>query len=188
MLNTFYDKFIFTNGLKYRHNNFFLINLPFLICPTELLAGLLETGNTEFERQLYLSVKRSVNNHLIGQFGTDFGFKGEKMVNFLERYFVASGWGNIKNVDLDLEAKKAIVRVTNNSLALRLHKKHGMPIDHILRGIFAGLFSHVFQQNIDCVETHCTALGEADCEFIVKQQSEFDFGDKRVRQQLELDV
>jgi len=188
MLNSFYDKFIFTNGLQYKHNNFFLVNLPFLICPTEIVIGLLNTDNPAFERHVYYNVKHSVRDRLVAQFGLEFGFKGEKMVNFLERYFVASGWGDIRNVDLDFDAKKAIIRVKNNPLTGRLRGKVKTPSDHILRGIFAGLFSKVFGEGVECVETHCIALGEEDCEFIIKKQAEFDVSDERVQEQLELEV
>ena len=188
MLNNFYDKFIFTNGLKYRHNNFFLVNLPFLICPSQILAGLLETNDVEFQKRLYCSVKESVASRFAPPIGTEFGFHGEKLANFLESYFVASGWGLIQNVDLDLDARKAIVKVSNNPFAKMLSKKCSMPVDHILRGIIAGIFSFIFKEPVDCVETHCFALGEQDCEFIVKRQNEFDISDKRVQQQLELEI
>ncbi len=188
MLNRFYDKFIYANSLKYKHNNFFLVNLPFLVCPVQLLSGLLETNDPEFEKKLYASIKKSVSEQLIPAFGTGFGFRGKKMVVFLEQYFTASGWGTIKNVDLDFDAKKAIVRVSNNPISSNLNPKVKAPADHILRGIFAGLFSRVFEESVDCVETHCCALGEGDCEFIIKKQSLFDFSDKRVRRQLEAEI
>ena len=188
LLNRFYDKFIYANSLKYRHNNFFLIDLPFLLCPAALLSGLLETNDPEFEKKLYLAIKESVAKHLIPSFGTEFGFRGKKMVAFLEQYFVASGWGSIKNVDLDFGEKKAIVLVLNNPIASRLHSKPKAPADHILRGILAGLFSRVFEERVDCVETHCCALGESNCEFIIKKQSLFDFSDKRVRRQIEAEI
>ena len=188
VLNTFYDKFYYAGALKYKHNNFFLGRFPFLICPAEVLIGLLETHDPEFEKKLYKAVRRSVANYLMPSFRNEFGFHGEKLAKFLERYFVASGWGSINNVDIDFEAKKAIVKVSNNPLSARLHGKASMPADHILRGILAGIFCCVFEEPVDCVETHCTALGESDCEFIIKRQREFDFGDKRVQQQLDLDV
>jgi len=188
VLNTFYDKFYYARALKFEHGNFFLGHFPFLICPAEILTGLLETQDPVFEKKLYKAVRKSVANHLMPAFKNEFGFRGEKLANFLERYFVASGWGSIKNVDLDLEAKKAIVKVANNPLSARLRGKAGMPVDHLLRGVLAGIFCCVFKEPVDCVETHCIALGEADCEFIIKKQPEFDFSDKRVIQQLELDV
>jgi predicted hydrocarbon binding protein len=188
LLNKFYDKFIFTNTLQYKKNNFFLVDLPFVICPSELLVGLLETGDEAFEKKLYHAVKKSVANHLMPDVKAEFGFSGERLVSFLESYFVASGWGLIKNVDLDLKEKKAIVRVSNNPFSRRLHGKAKMPADHVIRGILAGVFSRVFGESVDCVETHCSALGEADCEFIIKKQHEFDFSDKRVQKQLPLEL
>jgi len=158
------------------------------MCPVELLSGLLETKDSDFEKRLYLSVKKSVSGHLIPKFGTDFGFRGEKLANFMEKYFLASGWGTIKNIDLDFKAKKAIVSVSNNPFSKSLHSRASMPVDHLFRGIFAGIFSSVFNESVDCVETHCSALGEADCEFIIKRQGEFNISDKRVASQLELEV
>jgi len=187
-LNRFYDKFIYANSLKYKHNNFFLVDLPFLVCPTQLLSCLLETNDPEFEKKLYVAIRESVADNLIPAFGLEFGLRGKKMVAFLEQYFVASGWGTIKNVDLDFNSKKAIVRVSNNPVAKNLNSKLKAPADHILRGILAGLFSRVFEESVDCVETHCCALGGNSCEFIIKKQSLFDFSDKRVRRQLEAEI
>lgn len=184
LLNNFYDKFIFTNGLKFRDHNFFLMDLPFVICPTDLFIALLETGDPEFERKIYLTVKESMARRLIPIFGTGFGLHGEKMLDFMEKYFIASGWGLLKNIDVDFKAKKAIVSVSDSPVAKRLHHAPKGPIDHFLRGIIAGIFSGVFAESVDCVETHCSALGEKNCEFIVKKHNEFDFGDTRVRNQI----
>lgn len=188
MLNSFYDKFIFTNGLQYKHNNFYLLNLPFVIAPNEIFIGLLEQDDEAFERKLYYSTKDSVKKHFMSEVDTDFGLKGEKLVNFLETYFVSSGWGTISNVDLDFENKKAIVKVSNNPFSIHLHKKVSSPCDHFLRGIFAGIFSRIFNAEIDCVEVHCAALGESDCEFIIKKKEDFDIAHKEVRRQLEIEI
>ena len=37
MLNQFYDKYIFTGGLKYTHNNFSLMGIQFAMVPVQLL-------------------------------------------------------------------------------------------------------------------------------------------------------
>ncbi|MBN2067734.1 MAG: hypothetical protein JW744_04665, partial [Candidatus Diapherotrites archaeon] len=129
MLNSFYDKFIFTNALKYKDNNFFLMNLPFFICPNDLLVGLLESNDPEFEKSFYSHVKNSARNNLGPVFGTDFGFKGEKLVGFMERFFAASGWGLIKNVDLDFAGSRAIVKVSNSPFARQLKRGSAMPVD-----------------------------------------------------------
>ena len=50
MINSFLDKYIFTGGLKYSHNNFFLMEIPFLMVPTELLVSLAQKGDKNFDK------------------------------------------------------------------------------------------------------------------------------------------
>ena len=111
MLNTFYDKFIFTNGLKFRHNNFFLINLPFLIMPVEILSSVLASEDADFHKKIYSIAKESVKSSLVKDMSLEFGFKGERMINFLRDYFSASGWGTIQIIDLKTEKADSIVMI-----------------------------------------------------------------------------
>ncbi len=141
LLNNFFDKFIFTNGLKYKHNNFFLLNIPFLIVPREILSSISAQKNPELHRVIYSSVKEGVRDKLAKQFNLDFGLKGEKSLHLLEQFFTASGWGLVENVDVDLEKKQAIVSVKNSPIAAELRGKVDWEVDHFLRGILAGIFS-----------------------------------------------
>lgn len=188
MLNSFYDKFIFTNGLKFRHNNFFLINVPFVIAPVSVLAGLMQSSDDEFSKKLYSFVKDSVKKNLMKQLSLDFGFKREKLVVFLEEFFSASGWGSISNVNVDFSRAEAIVSVKDNPFVAFLNAPAKKPVDCFLRGIFAGLFSRAFEKDVDCVELHCSALGAENCEFIIKEQYLFDLSLKAVREQLEIEA
>ncbi|MBN1941546.1 MAG: hypothetical protein JW772_05185, partial [Candidatus Diapherotrites archaeon] len=176
MLNQFYDKFIFTNGLKFKHNNFFLINVPFLIAPIPVLSGIMSVEDPEFTKKLYYAVKDSVRRDLLKQISSDFGFKGERMAKFMGDFFAASGWGSIKVVDLDSSKTEAIVSVQDNPFASHVRKPVKAPVDHFLRGILAGIFSRAFNQGVDCVEVHCCCLGSRDCEFIIKPAPNFDVG------------
>ena len=60
MLNSFLDKYIFTGGLKYSHNNFFLNGIPFLMLPTGLLVSLARSGDKNFGKEVYYSFKHSM--------------------------------------------------------------------------------------------------------------------------------
>ena len=57
MLNTFFDKYIFTNGLRYTHYNFFLMNVPFAVVPVDVLVGLAKIEDLEANRQVYAALK-----------------------------------------------------------------------------------------------------------------------------------
>src|SRR3989344_7579597 len=118
MLNSFYDKFIFTNGLKYTHNNFYLINLPFVILPVEALIGIANHTNADSKREIYYAIKNAVKDSLKKEFQVDFGVQGDKGLEFMETYFTASGWGKLEKADLKFEEARAIINVTNSPVAI----------------------------------------------------------------------
>jgi predicted hydrocarbon binding protein len=184
MLNSFFDKYIFTNTLKYRNNNFFLLNIPFLIIPNDLLLSISSQDNLEFNRIIYSSVKENTQKNLVRQFQIDFGMDKQKAMQLFETFFTASGWGKIQNIDTDFDGKRAIITVENSPIALAFKGKNSVPVDILLRAIFAGIFSEVFGENVDCVETECLAVSGERCKFIIKPESEFDLSKKIVRDQL----
>jgi predicted hydrocarbon binding protein len=184
MLNSFFDKYIFTNTLKYKNNNFFLLNIPFAIIPNELIVSISSQNNIEFNRIIYSMIKESTRKNLVRQFAFDFKIDRKKAMQLFETFFTASGWGKIQNIDTDFEGKRAILTVENSPVASSLKGKVNFPVDIMLRAIFAGIFSEVFEINVDCVESECVAAGGDRCKFIVKPENEFDLSKKAVRDQL----
>ncbi|MBN2127738.1 MAG: 4-vinyl reductase [Candidatus Diapherotrites archaeon] len=187
MLNSFYDKFIYTSGLKYKDNNFTLINLPFMIVPVELMIALLRKDDPELGQLIYYSIKDSTEKHLLKQFDVDFGLGGEKALRFIEEFFSASGWGAINQVDLNFKKKQAIVSVQNSPFAFALKGQVKSETDHYLRGILAAAFSDLFKEKVECVETKCIALNANSCEFIIKPASELNFENPSTRRQIRID-
>lgn len=181
MLNKFYDRFIFSNTLRFRHNNFFLVDIPFLIMPNDIIAGVLCNEDAEFSRLLYWHVKDSVQKNLCKRFDVGFGLKNGNLVRFIEDFISYSGWGKLQTMDLDFKKKRAIIHLRDNPFAVNHSKK---PIDHVMRGILAGFFSGLFNEEMDCVETKCCSCGKENCEFILKKAKDFDFSNQEVRRQL----
>ncbi len=187
LLNTFYDKFLFTNTLKYQHNNFYLLNMPFLMMPVDVIAALLEISDTEFQKKIYTAIKMHTKENLLQQFSLTLGVDKKKELDLLKDYFTASGWGNLQTIDLEFETKRAIILVENSPFAAALKGKSASPVDTFLRGVLAGLFSKIFNEDIDCVEVECLAQNSERCKFIIKPKTEFDFTNAIVQQQLSAD-
>ncbi len=189
MLNQFFDKFIFTNGIKYKHSNFFLHEIPFLIMPVDLMIGIVGNENEEFQRELYYSVKESVKKNLVKRFGINFKFdEKQKFVQFLEKFFVASGWGDIHNVDIDFEKKRALLNLNHNPFSSHVKPKPKNPADHLMRGILAGIFSFAFDSDIECVEVECLIKGDNRCEFVLQRPKELDLEKETTRRQIRLKI
>ncbi|MFH1391660.1 MAG: V4R domain-containing protein [Candidatus Diapherotrites archaeon] len=186
MLNSFYDKFIFTNGLKYKHNNFYLINLPFVILPVDVLIGIAEVNDSKLNKEIYYAIKNSIKGSLNKEFQIDFGISGDKGLEFMETYFTASGWGKLQRTNLDFEKNRALISVENSPVAINSTKAK-LHADSFIRGFLAGIFSIYFKKDVECVEVKCKALGETHCDFIVKPIEEFNFEKKLVREQLKVE-
>ncbi len=188
MLNTFYDKFIFTNGLRYKNNNFYLMNVPFLMIPNELLVSILAQGNPDLNRDIYYAVKDATQRVLVKQFELDFTNQTQRSIQFVEEYLTASGWGLVSLVQAAAANHRAIVSVNNSPFSLPLLGKAKTAVDHCLRGVFAALFTNAFKAEVECVESECHALKGHGCTFIIQPAEAFDFSNPSTRAQLKVTV
>src|SRR3989344_2341397 len=180
MLNSFFDKFIFTSTLTYKHNNFFLVNMPFVILPAQVLARIAEKGDKDLNNELYFAVKDSLKTSLRKELQIDFGVEGDKGLEFMEAFFTASGWGKLERADLDFEKAHAIVSVSNSIVAAQCQGVKA-PVDTFLRGFLAGIFSTYFKKDVDCVETKCASQNSQSCDFVIKPLAEFNFENAATR-------
>lgn len=183
MLNKFLDKYIFTNTLRYLHNNFYLVNIPFLIMPIDFLSLLNETGDLDKQKEIYFFLKESSKKNFMPRFN-ELSIDNKSKLDFIKNLFVASGWGAIEIIDFDIESKRAIIILDNSPFAQQLKGKVDGPVDNLIRGLFAGIFSIIFNEDVDCVEVECFALNDKSCKFIIKPQIEFDLENKLVREQI----
>lgn len=183
MLNSFLDKYIFTNSLSYKHNNFYLLNLPLLIMPVSALAAIAERNDRQLNIDIYYSVKDSVMALVKKEILSEFGAEGEKGVEFMNTFFSACGWGKIDVIDFDKANTRAIISVSNSPVASAC-RTSPVPADTFLRAFFAGVFSVYFKKNIECVEVKCLCLGAQSCEFVAKPLEEFNFESPLTRNQL----
>lgn len=173
MLNKFFDKFIFTNGLRFVKDNFFLLKIPFVICPNDLFVGFVARNDPELNKEIYYSTKLSMREYFSKRINEEFELKGDKYLEFIQAFFSASGWGKIELIDFERENNRAIISVENSPVANELNGKVSFEVDHFIRGVLAAAFSEAYEINFDAVEIKCKARGEERCEFIVKKSKDF---------------
>lgn len=169
------------------HNNFFLVGIPFIISPAALFVSLAQKEDKNLDKEIYYSFKGAMKENIKSQFGINFDLEGQKGLLLVVDLFTAFGWGALKQVDADAQKKRAIVVVNNSPIAGALAGKARQPVDSFLRGIIAGTFCSYFNEDVECVESQCSAQNQPSCEFIVKRKEEFDFSKEPARSQLDLD-
>ncbi len=185
VLNNFLDRFIFTSQLRFKDFNFFLMDIPFVIVPVDILLGLGAMDKPEINKAIYYGFKHSALTNLMPKFKVE-GNK-QKFLDLSQNFFAASGWGVCKNLELDETNKRALVTLSFSPLARSLQGKVQHPADHYFRGVLAAVFCAYFGENVEVVESNCRALSQTDCTFVVKPLNEFDFSKEETQRQLSLD-
>ena len=89
----------------------------------------------------------------------------ELLNKYLKYWMLTLGASLVEEVSINLEKKRAVVRVENNYECL-LGKGSGKPFSNLHRGAFAGIFSELLGSE-KSVETKCIAAGDPYCEFVI---------------------
>jgi predicted hydrocarbon binding protein len=93
------------------------------------------------------------------------GGKVELLPQYLKYWMWLVGASVIKEVVINMEKKRAVVRVENNYECV-LGRGAGKPFSNLHRGFFAGIFSELLGSERS-VETKCIAAGDPYCEFVI---------------------
>jgi uncharacterized protein len=87
----------------------------------------------------------------------------------LTELFSHHGWGKV-TLDLSRHDQGLIVVGVSDPIfaaILKPDEKPTQPVDSLMAGILAGLFTELFGQDLDCYQTKCKALGHGDSVFVV---------------------
>jgi len=96
-----------------------------------------------------------------------FGLDARQSVEFMARMGAEIGWGKIEIARLDLDARILEITVASSPFAAAHGKsKHG--VCHLLRGVFAGLASGIFECDVTSQEVECLALGDPQCRIVIQ--------------------
>jgi hypothetical protein len=80
--------------------------------------------------------------------------------------FSRHGWGSIK-IDLSRQDRGLLLIELDNAIYGDLLGKTDGPVDVLMGGLLAGLFSHLSGLDLDCVQTECKACGGQTARFVL---------------------
>lgn len=127
-----------------------------------------DLSNMVEHAQVYHGMKdQSLRN--IAELSKKIGKTDEGVIKTLQSLFELYGLGKLEIIDLKNEQKTAILRVFQSTLGLAQLKngKSASVSCTLTAGILAGIFSYIFQKNVDCSENICLGMGSEYCEFSI---------------------
>jgi predicted hydrocarbon binding protein len=98
------------------------------------------------------------------------GKSEEGLIKTLQSLFDIYGLGKMEIIDLDNENKKAIIRIKDSTLAHAQIKISTTQfcVCTMTAGVLAGIFSYIFQKDVNCIEETCIAKQDNICEFNIE--------------------
>lgn len=105
----------------------------------------------------------------IAELGKKIGETDEGVISTLQDVFNVYGLGNMSIQNLDNAKREVVVAVKDSTIAQEWVAKHKKKspncVCSLTAGIIAGMFSYIFNKQVDCVEAKCKACGDSQCVF-----------------------
>jgi hypothetical protein len=116
-----------------------------------------------------------------------FGYSPEKALIMQQGHAEMIGAGTVEIVHSDSKKNHYILRA-HSTYAKEYFNLFGVqsdPVDVLFRGGMTSLLRVMTKNNnLMCVETQCIAQGKPFCEFVIKDKSEFDLKDPKIKKQI----
>ncbi len=184
-LSSFLQKLLFINQFNIKDGRIDLLGDRYTLLNASIILSLQDIDKTK----MYNSVKNSSLEHIknlvdhaqvykniknealrnIANLSQRISKSDEGVIKTLESIFDIYGLGRLVILDMNNQDKTAILKIENSTLALSQLKivKAKIPVCTLTAGIIAGIFSYIFNNNVDCIEKNCLAVKADSCYFEV---------------------
>jgi len=180
-----FSDLILHKRVKFEEGNVKFFEKNVVIFPAEYMV-LLQKGLEEkgLENLIYQKAKangiswfRNLNNY--------YKISPEDIFKWGVNTLALAGWGKTEVLNVDRE-KKEVSLLVKHSVIAEEYGKSDHPVDHFIRGSFAGGATILFGEECDTIELKCLAMGDSECEFKVKASVNIDKTNEIVKKQLGL--
>jgi predicted hydrocarbon binding protein len=97
-------------------------------------------------------------------------YKASHDINWVCDYVNLFGQGRIVYEDIT-KAPIGAVLLEDSPYVDGFKNKSNSPVDHIIRGMVAGILSAIFNKNFDAIETECVAINYSKCRLIIDESN-----------------
>ncbi|MEM3556228.1 MAG: 4-vinyl reductase [Candidatus Micrarchaeia archaeon] len=108
--------------------------------------------------------KNLLSKSEVGAIMKKFGWGRNELIRQIQPLWSDYGLGVVESILF--EEKRVVVRISNNINA-RTHERSSLPVCSFTQGILAGIASEAYNEEYDCEETKCIAMGDSYCEFVL---------------------
>lgn len=161
----FFEMLMLSKKMSFENGTVKLYGQNIIIFPPQSIAEYVVSinDNKELIRDLYNTAKKAMVEY--GEVISE-DYKASHDINWVCDYVNLFGQGRIVYEDIT-KAPTGTILLENSLYFEGFKNKLNSPVDHIMRGIIAGILSAIFNKNFDAVETECVAMDYSICRFVV---------------------
>ena len=166
MLSNFIKKLLFTRKFFMNHGSIEVMDRKQILLSSRLIHVLQQQNHYADIKKILKDDFHEISNH--------FGSKRLDLLKNVEDIFDMYGLGKLELVSTDEKKKTAKLNLYNSSLAhahMESKTPTERPVCHLTEGVLAGMFSFIYDTDVDCQETKCFAKDDEYCEFVIKEVS-----------------
>ncbi len=161
MFSDFIKKLMFTRKFYMNKGAIEILNRKHVLLSSSILSSLQN-------KTMYNEMKK-VAQQDIHEYCNIFGSKRQDLIKNIENIFNMYGLGMLELKNVDFQKNDVKLCLYNSTIAHNNGFTEGCNCK-MAAGILAGIFSYLFDNNIDCEEIKCYSKGDEYCEFILKKE------------------
>lgn len=159
MISSFLKKLLFARQFFIIDGKIEVLGKKQVMLPSDVICELQKINS----RQAYNTVKKTMTNDL-KDYAKKLGSGEEGMLKNVESIFETFGLGKLQIVDLDNKNKRCAMRLHGPSLVM----PNNLDEFGITPAILAGIFSFLFDKDVDAKQTKPYGKGFDYCEYTIK--------------------
>ena len=176
----FFQKLLMMKQIKFEEGDIRLFNQRMVLSPIAMPIAFtkLIISHPDYAPDLYENIRLDIRSNWAISVHDSYKFGRRNYIETMKNIGTLSGWGKHEFIKYSADKLEGIVRTYNPPIGSYFKNKVKEPIDHVFRGLAAGVGSAILKSEMDWVETKCVGKGDPYCEMIFKLRKNFSNEEK----------
>ncbi|MFH1256813.1 MAG: 4-vinyl reductase [Candidatus Diapherotrites archaeon] len=165
-----FQKLLMMQQIKFEEGNIRLFGRRMVLSPAEMPIAMTDymLNHPQAIPEIYEKIRVNIETGWAEAVHDLYKFGRRNYIDTMKDIGTLSGWGNHQFLTYDAEKLEGLVRTPNSPVGEYYKNKVKEPVDHIFRGLAAGVGSAILKKEMDWIETKCIGKGDPYCEMLFK--------------------
>ena len=165
MISAFLKKLLFVRQFSIEDGKIEMLGGREVMLPSSFIFAIQDN------KDIY-EISKKLTFEKIKELGDKIGSSEDGLIRNVKDIYETFGLGPLEIINLKNKEKEAIIAIKDSTIAkeyLKLKKQSKGPQCVLIAGILAGMFSYLFESDVNAIESKCSCSGSPYCLFNIKK-------------------